>query len=209
MPGINYFHRTGFHSQSHSYLKPVVDRFVADIPQGSTVLDLGCGNGSFLSFYRGRGWKLFGTDFSTSGIEAATQSYPDIQFVLTDAQSCVEVLRDKLGAADLIISTEVIEHLYDPLAFVAQAYELLKPGGRFVLSTPYHGYLKNIVLAGAGKWDKHHHPQRVHGHIKFFSVATLYRILKDAHFENMEMEGVGRFPYLWKSMVVCCSKPAV
>ncbi|HUY80297.1 MAG TPA: class I SAM-dependent methyltransferase [Acidobacteriaceae bacterium] len=207
MPGISYQHRAGFRSLSHAYLKPKVDRFTADIARGSTVLDLGCGNGTFLSQYQDRGWKLFGLDFSTTGIEAAKQSYPDIQFVLSDAQTCVETLREMLGAADLIISTEVIEHLYDPPAFVEQVFELLKPGGRFVLSTPYHGYLKNIALAAAGKWDKHHHPQWVHGHVKFFSVSTLYKLLEDAHFENMEMTGAGRLPYLWKSMVVRCSKP--
>jgi 2-polyprenyl-3-methyl-5-hydroxy-6-metoxy-1,4-benzoquinol methylase len=54
---------------------------------------------------------------------------------------------------DHVISTETVEHLYDPQAFARGCFAATRPGGRFICSTPYHGYLKTLALALAGKWD--------------------------------------------------------
>jgi 2-polyprenyl-6-hydroxyphenyl methylase/3-demethylubiquinone-9 3-methyltransferase len=70
------------------------------------------------------------------------------------------------------------------------------------LSTPYHGYLKNLALALCDRWDHHHTALWHGGHIKFFSRATIGRLLSDNGFEVQGFRGVGRVPYLWKSMVV-------
>ena len=42
-----------------------------------------------------------------------------------------------------------------------------------MLSTPYHGYLKNLALAVSGRMDRHFTALHVGGHIKFFSIETL------------------------------------
>lgn len=53
---------------------------------------------------------------------------------------------------DLVVSTEVIEHLYPPELLVRFARESLDPGGRLIVTTPHHGYWKNLALAATGKW---------------------------------------------------------
>lgn len=204
--GIDYFIPPDCHNGSHEYLSPAVNYFLGGVPPKSVVLDMGCGNGAFLSLFRNRGWRLYGTDLSPRSIEAARQTYPDIKFVLADAHSCVSALQGVMGEADVIISTEVIEHLYDPPAFLSQCYELLRPDGLLVLSTPYHGYLKNLLISIAGKWDWHFTVLWPHGHIKFWSFRTLSKALADAGFRNIKFAGAGRFPYLWKSMVVASHK---
>jgi 2-polyprenyl-6-hydroxyphenyl methylase/3-demethylubiquinone-9 3-methyltransferase len=206
--GISYEYRAADHEVSHSYLKPIVDRLVKDVPAGSTVLDMGCGNGSFLSLYQDRGWNLYGTDFSPTGIEIARTNYPDIEFILGDSQTSAADLLNQVGPVDLIISTEVIEHLYDPKAFLRTAHDVLKPGGVMVVTTPYHGYLKNLVLAITGQMDQHFTVLWDHGHIKFWSAQTLRKAITDTGFESVEFQGAGRLPYLWKSMVLSCRKPS-
>jgi 2-polyprenyl-3-methyl-5-hydroxy-6-metoxy-1,4-benzoquinol methylase len=202
-----YDYRGNEHEVSHGYLYPVIIKLVGKIPPGSIVLDLGCGNGSFLSMFKQQGWQRHGTDFSVSGISLAKQHYPDINFFVADAQSCVPEIMQQCGPVDLILSTEVIEHLYDPRGFLATAFKVLKPGGTLVITTPYHGYIKNIMLAVVGKLDGHFTVTWDHGHIKFWSRKTLTFVLEEAGFKIEKFEGSGRFPYLWKSMVITARRP--
>lgn len=105
---------------------------------------------------------------------------------------------------DTVISTEVIEHLYDPLQFLIFCHQILaKTGhGELIVSTPYHGYLKNLALALSGKLDSHFGPLWQGGHIKFWSRATLSAAFDQAGFRVTDFTGSGRFPYFWKSMIL-------
>jgi len=80
----------------------------------------------------------------------------------------------------------------------------LKPKGCLIITTPYHGYIKNLVLALSGKMDNHFHVLWDGGHIKFFSVKTLTALLKTEGFTDLHFNFAGRFPYLWKSMLCSC-----
>jgi 2-polyprenyl-3-methyl-5-hydroxy-6-metoxy-1,4-benzoquinol methylase len=103
---------------------------------------------------------------------------------------------------DTIISTEVIEHLYDPEGFIDFCKRVLNHNGEIIITTPYHGYLKNLALSLTNKWDAHHGPLWHGGHIKFWSKATLSRALINAGFKIITFEGCGRIPYFWKSMII-------
>ncbi len=84
---------------------------------------------------------------------------------------------------------------------------MLKPGGMIVVTTPYHGYLKNLMLAVFGKMDRHFTVLWDHGHIKFWSRKTLTKALTEIGFQDVEFAGSGRVPYIWKSMVLKAVKP--
>ena len=100
-----------------------------------------------------------------------------------------------------MISLEVVEHVYDPRAYSATLYALVAKGGVAVISTPYHGYWKNLALALLGQMDKHYSPLWNHGHIKFWSMHTLRQLLREAGFKSIEFRHVGRIPPLAKSMI--------
>lgn len=208
MAGITYNYSAANHDASHSYLFPIIQKMFEDVPPDSKILDLGCGNGSFLSLFRNRGWLLYGSDFSPTGIEIARKNFPEIDFFLADASAPAGDILERVGPIDVVLSTEVIEHLYSPLDFLRNAHALLKPGGTLILSTPYHGYLKNLLLALTGKLDHHFTVLWEHGHIKFWSHKTLRAALQQTGFEDIHFTGSGRLPWLWKSMVVRArSKP--
>ncbi len=58
-----------------------------------------------------------------------------------------DALNRVLGTGwDLIVSLEVIEHLFAPRRFVAEMFDLLRPGGVFIVTTAYHGYFKNLAV---------------------------------------------------------------
>ena len=166
-----------------------------------TVLDLGCGNGSIARALIGAGYDVYGVDASISGINIANAESPGRFFVL---DVLTGVLPKELASKhfDVVISTEVIEHLYDPRSLIAFARKVLSADGEFIISTPYHGYLKNQALAITGKLDDHLTVLWDGGHIKFFSRKTLEVMLREQGFETTDFVGAGRLPYLWKSMLV-------
>jgi len=120
-----------------------------------------------------------------------------------------ETILQKLGELpfDIVISTEVVEHLYAPREWARGCFGALRPGGRFICTTPYHGYLKNLVISLAGKWDSHANPLWDGGHIKLWSKRTLTKLLSEVGFRNFEFRGAGRLPGLWMTMIVRAEKP--
>ena len=106
-----------------------------------------------------------------------------------------------------MLSLEVIEHVYMPRKFAETCFELLDPGGHLILSTPYHGYWKNLALAITGRMDRHFTALWDNGHIKFWSIETLGMLLREAGFSNVRFVRTGRIPVLAKSMIAVAEKP--
>jgi 2-polyprenyl-3-methyl-5-hydroxy-6-metoxy-1,4-benzoquinol methylase len=187
------------------YLLPVVRELVRNVPPRAVVVDLGCGNGSILANFRQYGWELHGLEMSRSGIEQAAKAYPGIQFGYADLTTDLSS-HPLVGRCDVVISTEVVEHVFWPRTYAKNCCSFLKPGGMLIISTPYHGYLKNLVLAMAGKMDFHYTALWDCGHIKFWSRRTLTTLLEEAGFGVNRFLGVGRAPFLWKSMLIVAKK---
>ena len=57
-----------------------------------------------------------------------------------------------------------------PRRYAATLFDLAEPGGTAIVSTPYHGYWKNLAMALSGKLDAHFTALWDHGHIKFWSI---------------------------------------
>ena len=191
---------------SHAYLKQPVADFLASAPRNARVLDLGCGNGATLGRLRGRDLELHGIDSSESGIRIANSAYPDVSFTVGDVSGDLHSTHAP-NSFDFVICTEVVEHVYNPRGLLRNAFRVLKPAGRLLISTPYHGWLKNSLLAVTGKLDGHFTALWDHGHIKFWSRRTLAHLLQEAGFVELEFLGVGRIPYLWKSMIFRTRRP--
>ncbi|TAF47005.1 MAG: hypothetical protein EAZ64_01050 [Sphingobacteriales bacterium] len=77
-------------------------------------------------------------------------------------------------------------------------------GGELIISTPYHGYFKNLLIALTGNFDRHFTVLWDGGHIKFWSINTLTKLLEEKQFTVTKFVGCGRFPLLWKSMIITC-----
>jgi 2-polyprenyl-3-methyl-5-hydroxy-6-metoxy-1,4-benzoquinol methylase len=191
----------------HNYLvKPALE-FLRESTVGgraARVFDLGCGNGAIGAALHDAGFALSGVDTSRSGIAAANRAYPYLDLRVGSAY---DDLASVFGKFPIVVSFEVVEHLYYPRHFATTVYDLVEPGGIAVVSTPYHGYLKNLLIALAGRFDAHADPLWEHGHIKFWSPRTLSSLLCDAGFETPRVIRVGRVPVLAKSMIAIARKP--
>lgn len=163
-----------------------------------SICDLGCGNGHISGRLAALGYEVTGVDASTSGIQIARRTYPATTFIETLIDGS---LGERLGSFDLVISSDVIEHLYRPSDLLEAARSLLRPRAHALIGTPYHGYIKNLVLAATGKMDSHFSALHDGGHIKFFSVKTLSQLMTSHDFEDLSFTFYGRAPWLWKNMI--------
>lgn len=189
---------------AHRYLVPPTVRVLRE--RGArVVLDLGCGNGSFTALLQRRNFLVVGCDASASGIALARRAHPRVDFFEHDVSNPLPASFE--GAYDAVVSLEVVEHLMQPRNLVVRAYSALRPGGVLLMSTPYHGYLKNLSLALTNKFDEHWHPLRDFGHVKFFSRRTLSQLACEAGFSVRSVLRVGRIPAFACSMILVAVKP--
>ena len=137
-PAFDYEHNAAnetsvaFYVEVGAGLWPIT-RAVARVeaPPGARYLEIGCGFGFALDYAtRARGWTGRGIDPSPIAVAARGKLGLDIQN---------HYLRREEAAgenADVVMAGEVVEHMGDPLAFVAILRAALKPGGTLVLTTP-------------------------------------------------------------------------
>ena len=167
------------------------------------LFELGCGNGVSANAASKLGFDVVAVDTSESGVSAAVQSFPHIQFAVGSAYDDLAV---QYGTFPLVMSLEVVEHCYEPRKYASTIYELLETDGLAIISTPYHGYVKNLAIALLGKCDDHWTALWDGGHIKFWSQTTLKQLLQEAGFSSVEFVRVGRIPCLAKSMIAIARK---
>lgn len=191
-------------THTYSYLTLTILSMLSEkVNSGARILDLGCGNGSLSNLIAQQGYEVVGVEDSASGIAIARQKFPDCQFIQASIYNLPNA--ELLNAFDVVIAVEVIEHLFLPKELVRLARKCLKPGENLIITTPYHGYLKNLILALSGKMDNHFHVLWDGGHIKFFSVKTLTKLLETEGYTDIRLKFAGRLPYLWKSMLCSAS----
>lgn len=199
-PGLN---------SSHEYILPAVQDLLRKEeqllePGKRRLFEVGCGNGSVAHLLSEHGWDVIGIDPSEQGIALARAAYPGLQ---VHKRSVYEDLHEEFGAFPVVLSLEVVEHLYFPRRFSAALFSLVEPGGVAIVSTPYHGYSKNLALALSGKMDAHFTALWDHGHVKFWSMKTLATLLAEAGFSDIRFRRVGRIPALAKSMIAVGRRP--
>lgn len=192
-------------TQSCGYLAPAVLAILRSLPV-KRVLDLGCGNGALCKTLLDAGFSVVGVERDATGVGIARQAYPGKAFYAMSVEEDPATLISTEGQFDVVVSTEVVEHLFAPRFLPQFAAQVLKPNGYLIVSTPYHGYVKNLAIAVLGKWDSHHTSLWEGGHIKFWSRSTLTRLLEDNGFRVTRFLGSGRVPYFWKSMLLVAQR---
>lgn len=192
-------------NESHDYLLPGLTGLLAKVVgKDDPLFEVGSGNGSVANVLSQRGYSVIGVEPSGEGVANANKAYPHLKIA---EGSGYDDLAAQYGTYKVVFSLEVIEHVYAPRVFAKCCFDLVEPGGHLILSTPYHGYLKNLALALTGKFDSHFTALWDHGHIKFWSVQTLSELLEEAGFDIVETVRVGRIPPLAKSMFLLARKP--
>lgn len=141
---------------------------LANLPVGSgTLIDVGCGNGTFVAAARRRGFDAVGIDFSAKAIEAGRQHFGLEQLYVTG----LEGFRERFPGRtfDVVTAFEVLEHMDDARSFTAQLIALLRPGGHLIVSVPNRDRFPTLL--NEGDFPPHHFTR--------WSVPVISRFLED------------------------------
>ena len=80
-----------------------------------------------------RGWNLTGVDPSAEGIEQALAAHPELKLA---CGSTYDDLATQHGQFPVVLSLEVVEHVYAPRRYVRTVFDLLTADGTAIISTP-------------------------------------------------------------------------
>jgi len=165
-------------------------------------LDLGCGDGGSSGFYlTAHSGSYVGVDVAQQALEVARERGFNV-LRIDDAAS----LPFDDESFDVVVCSEVLEHLFEPQLAVAEAMRVLRPNGRLILTVPNVAYWRDRVDALLGVWqpggdDRARAEPWRSPHIRFFRPATLRRMLLKAGFDHVDLIGLpfplfGRVPLL-------------
>ena len=184
-------------------VKPLVDIINNLDLDRKRLFEVGFGNGWIANHLSEQGYDVCGIEPSASGVKIACKAYPQLKLEPGDAY---DDLKAVYGVFPVVYSVEVIEHCQYPRKILRTIYDLLEPEGTAIITTPYHGYFKNLLIALSGKTDSHFDPLWDQGHLRFFSKKTLTTLLHEAQFRSVDFKMTGRFAPLHKSMIAIAKK---
>lgn len=137
------------------------------------LLDVGCGNGSFIARAREAGWVTMGLDFDPAAVDAARQSGLDVR------EGGIELLANESEVFDAITLSHIIEHVYEPSKLLSDCYRLLRPGGYFWIETP------NIRSFGHTIFGRNWRGLEPPRHLTLLNIKVLRKMLEDAGFKHI------------------------
>jgi SAM-dependent methyltransferase len=173
------------------------------VPRSRPVLDVGCGNGGFVRTCLDAGIDAIGVEAFDASTAIAARSG------ITVLKAAGERLPLTSGAFDAVRLKEVLEHVQAPLTLAAEMRRVLRSGGVFVAYVP--SQWSQLYPFPANFYDDY-------THVRAFSRVGLQRLLEDAGFDAIRVEGytpplrawqrpIGVvasrvFPFLWRATAV-------
>ena len=158
---------------------------------GKTVIDVGCGAGLLCEPLARMGAAVTGVDAAPENIEAA-KAHAALSGVAIDYRAG-EIAEQGLGQFDIVTSMEVIEHVTDPAAFIAELARHMKPDGLLLLSTPNRTAASRLFLVEAAE-RLGQVPRGTHDWDQFLTPEELTVLLADAGLEVVEIQGIAFSP---------------
>jgi len=161
--------------------------------ENGSLLDVGCGEGYTLDFFRKRGWSVKGFDFSSAGIESKNPDCLDA----TVRGDIYRLLLEEVSAGytyDVIWLQNVLEHVIDPLELLKKLRCLISHGGIAVVTVPNDF---SITQQSAKKYQHIESDFWVvpPDHLNYFSSESLHNVSDASGWKCVDV--LADFPVDW------------
>jgi 2-polyprenyl-3-methyl-5-hydroxy-6-metoxy-1,4-benzoquinol methylase len=135
------------------------------------IFEIGCGDGNFLAYLRGLGWRVHGSEYDAETAALVRRRHGIGLFVGDVADAVSPDAPFEVAAA-----YHVLEHVYQPAEWLAAVRRMLAPGGIVHIQVPNHASLTRRLTGAA--WASVMFPQ----HVYFYTPRTLQALLRRAGF---------------------------
>lgn len=155
--------------------------------QYNTVLDVGCGDGSFLNLLQGENRELWGIELVEKQAKKAAKEFKNI--LLGPVEENLSKLPE--NHFDVIFFNDVLEHLSDPYGILEQVKKYLTKEGLVISSIPnirYHSALKSLLFNRDWKYESHGIMDKTH--LRFFTGKSILRMYKEAGYTVISHKGI-------------------
>jgi 2-polyprenyl-3-methyl-5-hydroxy-6-metoxy-1,4-benzoquinol methylase len=149
---------------------------------GGTILDIGCATGFLLEEARDRGWEPYGVEMSPYSSDLARQRL--------GAERVITGTLEKAGFCDgffdVIIMTDLLEHIGTPRHFIGEITRVLKPNGIIAITTPDLESLSRKLMVT-------HWPHYKKEHLVYYRSGALAKLLLSFDFNILHISSSSKF----------------
>jgi 2-polyprenyl-3-methyl-5-hydroxy-6-metoxy-1,4-benzoquinol methylase len=158
---------------------PEIPNLLRGLPGGLNVLDVGCGSGVHgAELKRIYGHRVVGVDLSETSIRKATARLAEAY--VADVTK-PELYPFSSGRRfDVIVFSDILEHLYDPLDVLTRHYRLLAPGGKVLISLPNIAIWNVRLALLAGRFEYQDTGTLDRTHVRFYTRRTFRQFTSEA-----------------------------
>lgn len=136
------------------------------------ILDMGCGGGWVAEACLPKGKTVVSADISLTNPGKALEKHPSPRHFAMVADALHLPVKNEFF--DVIIASEIMEHVVSPDIFINNLYRAVKPGGRLIITTPYHEKLEYSLCIHCNK------PTPRHAHLHSFHEKNVAGIMPES-----------------------------
>ena len=171
----------------------VLQNSLPSSPSGSSLLDVGCGEGHALSFFDERGWLVKGLDFSAAGVQSKHPECID-KLIVGDIYTSLKKEIAAGKAYDIVWLQNVLEHVLDPIDLLQSLRTLVAPNGLCIVTVPNDCSITQLSALAHGHIDKAFWVAPP-DHLNYFDYDSLVNTTTALGWECVDI--LGNFPIDW------------
>lgn len=182
----------------YHYFEEVHYGILKQIGTGLKILDVGCGYGQNGEEMIKKGNAVFGVDILPVAIEKAKTrlTYAAVADFSRSEDIPEEIKREKF---DMVVFSDILEHVYDPMRLVCNAIPMMKENAVLLVSVPNIANWLNRLKLLFGNWEYAVSGMMDRTHIRFFTLTSIKRLIKAAGFD---VTNVYATPYFLRGLGV-------
>jgi len=162
----------------------VHEYIISKIPKSvSNILDVGSGSAWAAKYFISKNISVTSLDISKENVSKAKKYFNDSKHTQLVADSFQLSIKD--NSYEIVIASEIIEHVIYPKEFIEELFRVVKPGGKLIITTPYKEKLRYYLCIHCNKKTP------VHAHIHSFDEAILKSLYESIDIKKINWEMFG------------------